>query len=202
MFFLPNVQYFNVSKPTKITYFQEKIELKILYSTLEPMVMITTGDTGDHTSLCNATQLVDLSSSSNYYHCLSDYPLVMTYGTGALVLDSPIICGGRKRENMYSPDVPTSECFKYNKSSNEWKWLASMKNNRSYSSSVAINGTLFVTGGVDGDGQNLDSTELISYNGTVTTGPILPFALANHCMVTLTSGDIMILGDFGSSNYF
>ena len=73
-----------------------------------------------------------------------------------------------ERERIYIyPDVPTSECFKYNKSSNEWKWLASMKSNRSYSSSVPINGTLFVTGGVDGDGQNLDSTELISYNGIV-----------------------------------
>ena len=102
---------------------------------------------------CNVTQLVDLSSSPKPCHDLKDYPLSMDYGAGAFVFGSPMICGGACENHTYH-----SECFKYNKSSDDWKWLASMKSNRSYSASVAINQTLFVTGGIGNPNKNVFPT--------------------------------------------
>ena len=39
------------------------------------------------------------------------------------------------------------------------------------------------------------TTEFINLDGNVTPGPDLPLPLYDHCMVTLPSGKIMIIGD-------
>ena len=51
---------------------------------------------------------------------------------------------------------------------------------------------LWVTGGESGS--DLDSTELIHPNGTVTNGPSLPAGRQGHCMVNLPDGRILIIG--------
>ena len=51
---------------------------------------------------------------------------------------------------------------------------------------------LMITGGYNGG--NLASSELISADGTVETGPDLPVGRYGHWMVTLHDGRVMIIG--------
>ena len=44
------------------------------------------------------------------------------------------------------------------------------------------------------DGSDLDTTEFVYPNGTVTIGPELPSPKRSHCMVTLKDGRIMFVG--------
>ena len=65
-----------------------------------------------------------------------------------------------------------------------------------YSASVPLNSTLFVTGGIDNDSNLLDSTEMITIDGTVSAGPKLSSPRSYHCMVKLSTGNIMLLGGY------
>ena len=46
----------------------------------------------------------------------------------------------------------------------------------------------------------LASTELVKQDGTISYGTPLPAARANHCMVTLPDGNVMILGAYWPSS--
>jgi len=62
---------------------------------------------------------------------------------------------------------------------------------------------LLVTGGWNGNGDLLSSTEYLSASGQWTPGPVLPVAMWRHCQVTAGS-DVIITGGFGnilSSDY-
>ena len=80
-----------------------------------------------------------------------------------------------------------------------WKFLTKMSTKRISSAAVAINTSLFVTGGhVDG-GEPLSTTEYIHADGNVSTGPDLPSPRAGHCMVALPSGKAMIIGGYATN---
>ena len=49
-------------------------------------------------------------------------------------------------------------------------------------------------------GIELDSTEIINSNGSVTAGISLPYPVRLHCVVTLNDGRVMILGGYPASN--
>ena len=63
---------------------------------------------------------------------------------------------------------------------------------RSYHASTVLKDALFVTG--TRHPSTLASTEYIYANGTVESGPNLPEARDEHCMVTLHDGKVMIIG--------
>ena len=69
-----------------------------------------------------------------------------------------------------------------------------MTTEKAYSASVPLEGKLFVTGGYKNKFAKLNTTEFVSFNGTVTTGPPLPSARYKHCMVVLESGKVMLIG--------
>ena len=56
-----------------------------------------------------------------------------------------------------------------------WNFLTNMTTNRLQSSSVAVKGSLFVTGGWDENHNLLSSTEYVTPNGNVLRGPDLPW---------------------------
>ena len=72
-----------------------------------------------------------------------------------------------------------------------------MNSKRSYVASASLNGSLYVFGGYNGSVSNrnrLSSTEVISGDGTVSPGTPLPTPRSSHCIVTLPTGNLMILG--------
>ena len=71
---------------------------------------------------------------------------------------------------------------------------------RSDFASVALKGALWVTGGATkmntfgSFARSQDhSTEYVHLNGSISTGPNLPSARDDHCMITLPNDHIMIL---------
>ena len=148
-------------------------------------ILVATGGTKD-------ARILDLSTTPPQTCTMKDYPMHVYGATGAVINGSPLICGGDGK----------IVCFQYNKSSHEWTYLAKMNTPRVGSASSPVNNTrLFITGGRTSrwDIHDIDTTEFVHSNGTVTAGPPLPRARSDHCMVTLTTGEIMILGGFPSS---
>ena len=151
----------------------------------------------------NYTQLVDLSSSKtcgNFAH----YPIAIYGATGALVSEkkNPVICGGfqsTESQPKGEDGKAHKKCHVYDKSSKEWKFLTNMTTEKGNIASVQLNGALFVTGGVKNK-ESFKTTEFVSLNGTVMTGPDLPSPRYKHCMVVLPSADpdrsdkVMIIG--------
>ena len=80
----------------------------------------------------------------------------------------------------------------FDKSKNSWKFHCSLKSKRSHHGFTVLKDALFITGGYDGS--YLASSEYIYANGTVESGPNLPEARHEQCMVTLHDGKVMILG--------
>ncbi len=53
-----------------------------------------------------------------------------------------------------------------------------------HAASVFPDGTMLVTGGIDGDFMDLDTSEMYSPNqGIFIPGPSLPVTMAGHCQV-------------------
>ena len=148
------------------------------------------GGEDDNYNRQNDSQLSSLTRSCSN---LQNYPIAMGGATGAIVSGHPIICGGWSGE----PDfVAYSECYHYNKDSNNWIFLTNMTEKRMYSASVVINGSLFVMGGFRGHSLGeQSSTEYVSPDGYASQpGPELPSARYGHCAVKLSTGQVMLLG--------
>jgi hypothetical protein len=56
------------------------------------------------------------------------------------------------------------------------------------------NGKLLVTGGFDGSGSHLNSAEMLTEEGWESNIPSLPVTIAGHCMVTVNSTTVMVIG--------
>ena len=121
---------------------------------------------------------------------LPPLPKGLYRGTGGVVDDTIIICGGYvtgKNEGW------TDTCQIFDNESYSWK-LTEMTYTRTRAASVSLNGALWVTGGRTAYSWDSDTTELVYPNGTVTPGPKLPMPKKSHCMVTLENGHIMFIG--------
>ena len=112
---------------------------------------------------------------------LPPYPYALRLSTGHVVDSVPIIAGG------YSGSTYRSYVHKYDIETNSWISLGNMVKPRGQSTSVPLNGALWVLGGHT---PVTNSTELIFPNGTIVGGPDLPAPRARHCAVTLEGQEI------------
>ena len=151
---------------------------------------------GHNYKYTNHAQVVDMKSN-NTCNNLQNYPIRIISASGGVIGGSPIICGGYGKASGESRYENRKECYVYDKSSQTWKLHAIMNKKRRFSSSVVINGALWVLGGKHR--HTLDSTEYIHTNGTVVAGPNLPAPRSGHCSLTLHDGNVMIIG--GHSGY-
>ena len=103
-----------------------------------------------------------------------------------MVTDTPIVCGG------FSSSRTHDQCYMMDLEKRSWKFLTNMTTARYGSASVAIDRSLFIVGGFDGNGYYANSTEYVRNDGFVFNGP--DFDRVGHCMVTLPSGKVMIIG--------
>ena len=123
---------------------------------------------------------------------IAQYPLNLTYASGALLQGKPIICGGYS----YVTREHTPECFMYDLSTNTWIYLTSLGSESAHHASIEVQGSLWVTGG--GDGRfRYGTTQFVNANGSVLLGPYLPVGKEGregHCMVDLGDGRVMLTG--------
>ena len=116
---------------------------------------------------------------------LPPLPKGLYTGTGGVVDDTIIICGGYVTTDNAPNEGWTDTCQIFDNESYSWK-LTEMTSTRTGAASAPLNGALWVTGGRPGQapGNSVDTTEFVYPNGMVTPGPKLPMPKKNHCMVT------------------
>jgi deoxycytidylate deaminase len=150
-----------------------------------PLILVATGYSS--TDKC---QVIDVSSSTSCGN-LPSYPFSMSQAAGGVINNTPIICGG------YRPSASPSQldsCYRFNANSNSWNLHSTMTARRSQHAATVMKDALFISGGYDGNGNGLASTEFIHADGSVTSGPSLPVARRGHCMVTLHDSKVIIIG--------
>ncbi len=151
-------------------------------------LMVTNGF--DDTYQVTETEVIDLENPNNICDPLPDYPFGVDGATGVL-LDgkTPIVCGGE-----FITYAQSNQCFKLDPDSRDWVEVASMIEAREEAASIALdNETIWITGGSDGN--TFASTELAKpLVAASEPGPDLPFAVANHCLLKLSSSIAMLIG--------
>jgi hypothetical protein len=100
---------------------------------------------------------------------------------------NPILCGG------VQDGVRSNKC--YSLENNMWVYSASMNSVRVRAAAAQLqDGKLLVTGGYDGSLSYLNSAEMLIEEGWESNIPSLPVTIYAHCMVTVNSTTVMVIG--------
>ena len=88
------------------------------------------------------TEVIDITDESKVCNNLGDFPVLVSWATGGLVDEKPIVCGGVDATPTYK-----KEC--YILEDNIWKLLTSLNEPRTAASGTILNGDhLWITGGI------------------------------------------------------
>ena len=141
----------------------------------------------------DACEVINLASSTSTCKNPPNFPATVSRAIGGLGFKgNPIICGGLQN------DVSSNKC--YSLDNNEWISSASMNSVRAYAAAAQLkDGKLLVTGGYDGSGSIFNSAEILTEKGWESNIPSLPVTINGHCMVTVNSTTVMVIG--GVQNY-
>ena len=145
-------------------FFHSFVDTKILlFSGVSPQITVL--DESGSTKTCKKQK--------------SKYPLRVGGVTGVFTEGRMIVCGGSTGGTSV-----ISACYDYKDDQQGWTKLTDMYTPRRGSSSLSIPGGIFVTGGWDGTiAGELETSELIYFNGTKKKGKSLPDLRYAHCMV-------------------
>jgi N-acetylneuraminic acid mutarotase len=96
--------------------------------------------------------------------------------------ENKIMCGGKQN------GTESNRC--YSLENNEWVSSDSMNSKRAYAAAVRLQGgKTLVTGG-----SSLNSSEMLTEGGWESKIPALPVTIVFHCMVTVNSTTVMVIG--------
>jgi hypothetical protein len=85
---------------------------------------------------------------------------------------------------------------------NEWVSSASINSVRVRAAAAQLqDGKLLVTGGYDVSGSDLNSAEMLTEDGWESNIPSLPVTIYYHCMVTVNSTTVMVIGGVQNGQY-
>ncbi len=143
----------------------------------------------------NTCEVINLASSASTCKNPPNLPVRVSRAIGGLGFKgNPILCGG------YQNYAYSNKC--YSLENNEWISSASMNSVRSFAAAVQLqDGKLLVTGGDDASGSDLNSAELLNEEGWESNIPSLPVTIHRHCMVTVNSTTVMVIGGGHNSQY-
>jgi hypothetical protein len=142
---------------------------------------------GSNTNTC---EVINLASSASTCKNPPNSPANVFATIGGLGFKgNPILCGGE--QNV----VPSNKC--YSLENNEWVSLASLNSVRVAAVAAQLkDGKLLVTGGYDGSYSHLNSAEMLTEEGRESNIPSLPVTIAAHCMVTVNSTTVWVIGGY------
>jgi len=138
-------------------------------------------------------EVINLASSASTCKNPPNFPAKVPAAIGGLgSKGKPIICGG------FQNVAYSNQC--YSLETNEWVSSASMSTKRGLAAAAQLqDGTLLVTGGGDGSGSGLNSAEMLTEEEWDVYIPSLPVTIFGHCMVTVNSTTVMVIGGFQNS---
>jgi hypothetical protein len=147
--------------------------------------LLICGGSYPYTDTC---EVINLASSASTCKNPPNLPATVYRAIGGLGFKgNSILCGG------YQNDAKSNKC--YSLENNEWVSSASMNSIRSSAAAAQLqDGKLLVTGGYDGS--YLNSAELLTEEGWETNIPSLPVTMYGHCMVTVNSTTVMVIGGY------
>ncbi len=136
----------------------------------------------------NTCEVINLASAASTCKNPPNFPAKVYRAIGGLGFKGNlIICGG------YQNDARSNKC--YSLENNEWVSSDSMNSVRSSAAAAQLKDCkLLVTGGYDGSGSSLNSTEMLTEEGWESNIPSFPVTIAAHCMVTVNSTTVMVIG--------
>lgn len=138
----------------------------------------------------NDFEVIDLESRTNVCKNLIPFPLNVYGGIGGLGLDGrPLICGGTTNENCYLYDNNWLQTF---------TMIQSKRQFSASSKSPYQNSSLLVTGGASLSPTN--TAEILTPTGWIQK-PTLPIDVLSHCMVTINTTTVMVIGGSIKSPY-
>ncbi len=139
-------------------------------------------------------EVINLASSASTCKNPPNFPATVCGAIGGLGFKgNPIVCGGRQN------DVPSNKC--YSLENNKWVSSASMNSQRSSAAAVQLkDGKLLVTGGYRSSAF-LNSAEMLTEEGWESNIPALPVTIYGHCMVTVNSTTVMVIGGVQNNPY-
>jgi hypothetical protein len=155
---------------------------------------------GGYNPSTDTCEVINLASSASTCKNPPNFRAEVFSAIGGLGFKgNPIICGGKQN------GVRSNKC--YSLENNEWVSSASMTSARDTAAAAQLkDGKLLVTGGYDdsasgydGSGSPLKSAEMLTEEGWESNIPSLPVTIYAHCMVTVNSTTVMVIG--GSQNY-
>ncbi len=155
--------------------------------------MLICGGDSPNTDTC---EVINLASSASACKNPPNFRARVWGAIGRLGFKgNPIICGG------YQNGVLSYKC--YSLENNEWVSSASMNSVRAYAAAAQLkDGKLLVTGGIDASGSTIfNSAEMLTEEGWESNIPFLPVTIARHCMVTVNSTTVMVIGGRQNGQY-
>ena len=137
----------------------------------------------------DSCEVINLASLASTYKNPPNFPATVNAAIGGLGFkENPIICGG------YQNDARSNKC--YSLENNDWVSSASMNSVRTSAAAAQLkDGKLLVTGGEDDSG-SLNSAEMLTEDGWESNIPSLPATNWGHCMVTVNSTTVMVIGGY------
>ena len=136
------------------------------------------------TDTCDA---ISLDASATTCQNLPNFPATVFAAIGGLGLNrKPIICGGAQN------NTDSDKC--YSLENREWVSSASMNSLRFYTAAVQWqDDKLLVTGGYSLS-VSLNNAEMLTEEGWKRKQPSLPVGMSYHCMITVNSTTLMVVG--------
>jgi hypothetical protein len=133
-------------------------------------------------------EVINLASSASTCKNPPNLPATVYQAIGGLGFkENPILCGG------YQNNLRSNKC--YSMENNEWVSSASMYSVRVFAAAAQLkDGKLLVTGGYDASYSDLNSAEMLTEEGWESNIPSLPVSIRSHCMVTVNSTTVMVIG--------
>ena len=106
-----------------------------------------------------------------------------------------VVCGGA---TGVDGDVVTNECNAYDPAARQWHPFGTMAFSRKeHAASVMPDGRWIITGGVDSNGEELDTTEFLQPgSGVFLPGLLLPYSERGHCQLTIDDHTVRLVHYF------
>lgn len=157
-------------------------------------LIVTTGNNGEGRNSYDQTEVFSLSEVvGKKCKNLASYPVKVSGASGALISSKLVICGGSSGNQ-----TPSDQCFSFDPLQQKWQKAGNLQKPRVVSSSIEINGQLFMTGGY-----NLNSTEFFDIASKKSrSGPDLPHKMNFHCIVKLNSTTALIIGGVNGADVY
>ncbi|TRY75090.1 hypothetical protein TCAL_13207 [Tigriopus californicus] len=140
----------------------------------------------------NSSEYFD-ANSNGYLRCPNppSYPIMVEGAFGTFIEGHPLICGGRSSVEDYY-----KSCYFYQNTNNSWVKAKPMMEPRFQASVVMIDSKRWwITSGFSGE-KVYNNTEIYETGVGFRSGPTMPAATFQHCLVKVNSSHIFTVGGF------